>query len=133
MSNKERRIVLRKAYALPVRCNVITQELAALGTRAKPGIPRGATNFLETIALPLQGETVNLSERGIGFKTRHSLSVGESVEIFFTLPTEWTGRAMEDVKCNAKVVPVDRAADGSRQTGVGAAIECFARRSAARN
>lgn len=52
MSNNERRIVPRKAYATPVRLNVITQELAALGTRAKPGMPRGATKFLETVALP---------------------------------------------------------------------------------
>lgn len=69
-------------------------------------MPRGATRFLETIALPQQGEAVNLSKRGIGFKTRHSLSVGESVEIFFTLPTELTGRVIKDVKCNATVVHV---------------------------
>ena len=55
MSNNERRIVPRKAYAIPLRFNVITQELAALGTRAKPGMPGGATRFLETIALPQQG------------------------------------------------------------------------------
>jgi hypothetical protein len=58
-----------------------------------------------------QGETFDLSERGIGFKAQHSLSVGESVEISFTLPTELTWRAMEDVKCN--MVQVDREADMS--------------------
>ena len=133
MSNNERRIVPRKAYAIPVRFNVISQELAAVGARGKMGIPRGASKFLETIPLPQQGETVNLSERGIRFKTRHNLSVGESVEIFFTLPTELTGRAMEDVKCNARVVHVDREPDMSGMISVGAAIECFERTSVARN
>lgn len=133
MSSNERRIVPRKAYTIPVRFNVISQELAAVGPRAKMGIPRGATKFLETIPLPQQGETVNLSERGIRFKTRHSLSVGESVELFFTLPTELTGRAIEDVKCNARVVHVDREADMSGHIRVGASIECFERTSVARN
>jgi hypothetical protein len=114
--------------------NVITQELAAVGARARVGIPRGATKFLETIPLPQQGETVDLSERGIRFKTRHSLSVGESVEIFFMLPPELTGRReIEDVKCNARVVHVDREADMSGRIGVGTAIECFERTSVARN
>ena len=56
MSNNERRIVPRKAYAIPVRFNVISQELAAVGPRGKMGIPRGASKFLETIPLPQQGE-----------------------------------------------------------------------------
>ncbi|MGA8408376.1 MAG: PilZ domain-containing protein [Candidatus Acidiferrales bacterium] len=133
MSSNERRNVPRKAYAIPVRFNVIAQELAAVGPRGKMGVPRGAAKFLDTIPLPQQGETVNLSERGIRFKTRHSLSVGESVEIFFTLPTELTGRAMEDVKCNARVVHVDREPDMTGHIGVGAAIECFERTSVSRN
>jgi hypothetical protein len=66
--SNERPIVPRKAYATPVRFNVITQELAAVGARATVGIPRGATKLLETIPLPQQGETVDLSERGIRFK-----------------------------------------------------------------
>jgi hypothetical protein len=133
MSNNERRIVPRKAYSMPIRFNVISQELAAVVPRAMMGIPRGASKFLETIPLPQQGETVNLSERGIRCETRHSLSVGESVELFFTLPTELTGRAIEDVKCNARVVHVDREPDMSGHISVGAAIECFERPSVARN
>jgi hypothetical protein len=104
--------------------NVITQELAAVGARARVGIPRGATKFLETIPLPQQGETVDLSERGIRFKTRHSLSVGES-------PPELTGRRA--IKCNARVVHVDREADMSGRIGVGTAIESFEPTSVARN
>jgi hypothetical protein len=123
----------RKAYAIVVRFNVITQELVAVTARVKSGVSRGATKFREAIPLPRQGEAVDLSERGIGFKTRHSLSVGESVEIFFTLPTELTGRAMEDVKCNARAVQVDRVADTSGRIGVGTAMECFKGMFVARN
>jgi hypothetical protein len=107
MSSNERRTVPHRAAPIVVRFNVITQEFAAVGARARVGIPRGARKFLETIPLPQQGETVDRSERGIRFRTRHSLSVGESVEVFFTLPTELTGRAMEEVQCNARVVQVD--------------------------
>ena len=45
MSNDERHIVPRKARRIPVRFNVIMQGLAALGTRAKPAMPRGTTPF----------------------------------------------------------------------------------------
>ncbi len=102
MLSNERRIVPRKAYAMPARFDIIAPEFAAVGVRAKTSLPRGASKFLETIPLPQQGETVNLSELGFRFKTRHTLSVGESVELFFTLPAELTGRAIEDVKCNAE-------------------------------
>jgi hypothetical protein len=133
MFSNERRMVPRKAYAIPVRFNIIAPEFAAVGARAKTSLPRGASKFLETIPLPQQGETVNLSERGIRFKTRHTLSVGEGVELFFTSSAELTGRAIEDVKCNATVVHVDREADTAGQIGIGAAIECFERTSVARN
>jgi N-acetylmuramic acid 6-phosphate (MurNAc-6-P) etherase len=42
-------------------------------------------------------------------------------------------RAMEDVKCNARVVHVDRVAGRSGRIGVGAAIECFECMSVARH
>ncbi len=70
--SSERRIVPRKAYAIAVRFNVITQELVAVTARVKSGVSRGATKFREAIPLPRQGEAVDLSERGIGFKTRHT-------------------------------------------------------------
>jgi hypothetical protein len=49
--------------------------------------------------------------------------VGEPLEMFFTIPSELTGRSAEAVKCNARVVHVDACLDGSR--GVGATIERF--------
>jgi hypothetical protein len=86
-----------------------------------------------TIPLPKQGEIVNLSERGIGFKTRQNLNIGESVEIFFTLPAALTGRAPEDVRCNARVVRVEKSADADGMIAIGAAIDRFERTSITRN
>jgi hypothetical protein len=71
------------------------------------------------------GETVNLSERGICFKTAQNVRVGQSVEVYFTLPRELTGRSPEPVRCSARVVHVDQKADERGWTGVGAAVERF--------
>lgn len=40
-----------------------------------------------------EGETVNLSERGIYFKTAQKVKIGQAMELYFTLPRELTGRA----------------------------------------
>jgi hypothetical protein len=124
----DRRVASRKAYSLPVRYNVLTEELvsvpyenpraeAAQRTHAAPQSLRNDRN----------GETVNLSERGIYFKSLEKVSLGESLEIFFTLPTELTGRSPEEVSCRARVVHVDRPETRDGYTGVGAAIERFER------
>jgi hypothetical protein len=134
MSSSERRIVTRKAYAIPVRFNVVTEQFAMAAMRGGREVQeRAVARTLTTIPLPQQGETVNLSERGICFKTRKRLAIGESVEIFFTLPTALTGRADEDVRCKARVVHVEKNADMEGHVGIGAAIECFERTSAIRN
>jgi hypothetical protein len=132
MPSHERRSATRKSYAIPVRFDVITEQYAMVGAAgATPG--RANAKILTTIPLPQHGEIVNLSERGIGFKTKQNLSVGESVEIFFTLPTELTGRAPEDVRCNARVVRVDKSADIHGMMAIGAAINRFERTSVTRN
>jgi hypothetical protein len=134
MSDHERRIAPRKSYAIPVRYNVVSEQYAMVGVaRAVTAPAQANAKILTTIPLPQQGEIVNLSERGIGFKTRQDLSVGETVEIFFTLPTALTGRAPEDVRCNARVVRVDQNADVRGMIAVGAAIDRFERTSVARN
>ena len=76
---------------------------------------------------------MNLSERGIGFKTKQNLNVGETVEIFFTLPTALTGRAPEDVRCNARVVRVEKLQDVNGMMAVGASVDRFERTAVARN
>ena len=134
MPSHERRVAARKCYAIPVRFNVITEQFAMVGATSAGNSPaRANAKILTTIPLPQQGEIVNLSERGIGFKTRQNLSVGESVEIFFTLPTALTGRAPEDVRCNARVVRVEKTTDMNGMMAVGAAIDRFERTAVVRN
>jgi hypothetical protein len=134
MPSHERRSATRKFYAIPVRFNVITEQYATVGAASVSSRPaRANAKILTTIPLPQQGEIVNLSERGIGFKTKQNLNVGESVEIFFTLPTALTGRAPEDVRCNARVVRVDKSTDIHGMIAIGAAIDRFERTSITRN
>jgi len=134
MPSHERRSATRKSYAIPVRFNVITEQYATVGAASVSSRPaRANAKILTTIPLPQQGEIVNLSERGIGFKTKQNLNVGESVEIFFTLPTALTGRAPEDVRCNARVVRVDKSTDIHGMIAIGAAIDRFERTSITRN
>ena len=124
MLSPERRSATNKSYAIRVRFNVITEQYAMVGAAsAASGPARANAKILTTIPLPQQREIVNLSERGIGFKTKQNLNVGESVEIFFTLPTALTGRAPEDVRCNARVVRVDKSADVHGMIAIGAAID----------
>lgn len=73
----------------------------------------------------LDGETVNLSERGVYFKSAQKVKIGQSVELYFTLPSELTGRSPEPVKCSARVVHVERPADDRGWLGVGASMERF--------
>jgi hypothetical protein len=134
MSDHERRIAPRKSYAIPVRYNVVSEQYAMVGVANAATTPaRANPKMLTTIPLPREGEIVNLSQRGIGFRTRQNLNVGETVEIFFTLPTALTGRAPEDVRCNARVVRVDKNADVRGMIAIGAAIDRFERTSVARN
>jgi hypothetical protein len=134
MPSHERRSATRQSYAIPVRFNVITEQYATVGAASVSSRPaRANAKILTTIPLPQQGEIVNLSERGIGFKTKQNLNVGESVEIFFTLPTALTGRAPEDVRCNARVVRVDKSTDIHGMIAIGAAIDRFERTSITRN
>jgi len=62
---------------------------------------------------------------GIYFKSNHTLTVGQSIELFFTLPTELTERSPEDVKCQARVADVDEGVDPYGRTGIGATIKRF--------
>jgi|GEM_PF-1075614 hypothetical protein len=134
MSEHERRVTPRKSYTIPVRFNVIAEQFAMVGVAsAATAPPHPSAKILTTIPLPKQGEIMNLSERGIGFRTRQDLSVGESVEIFFTLPTALTGRAPEDVRCNARIVRVEKNVDAHGMVAVGAAIDRFERTTVSRN
>ncbi|MGH9747873.1 MAG: PilZ domain-containing protein [Candidatus Acidiferrales bacterium] len=135
MFSDERRIAPRKVFSIPIRFRPLASEAASVSAgatiRAREGLTSsnvagptksaGPTRVLDMH----EGETVNLSERGICFKTAQQVRVGQSVELYFTLPRELTGRSAEPVRCNARVVHVDQRADERGWTGVGAAVERF--------
>jgi hypothetical protein len=81
----------------------------------------------------IEGESVNLSERGIYFRSRQRVNVGEPLEMYFTIPRELTGRSAEQVRCSARVVHVEPQADRQGLVGVGAAVERFEPMSSARD
>lgn len=121
----ERRIAPRKACAVPLRFQVVSGAVGVGVASAAPGSRAGLEPFRARLSPARagiqEGQTVNLSERGIYFTSSLKLSVGEPLEMFFTIPSELTGRSAESVKCSARVVHVDARVNGS--LGVGAAIE----------
>jgi PilZ domain len=129
MSGNERRSSLRKACALPVRLRISgngqSERLEAGSEDATP--PPAAAPIMELVA-----KALNLSERGIYFVCRERLKIGQPIELYFTLPTELTGRAPEDVRCSARVVHVDEDGQAALR-GIGATVEQFEPVAALRN
>jgi PilZ domain-containing protein len=135
MSSDERRIAPRKTFAIPVRFRPLASEAASVAAgataRGREGMTSSSGPINTNMSGPTRvldmhaGETVNLSERGICFKTAQKMRVGQSVEVYFTLPRELTGRSPEPVRCSARVVHVVQPADQSGWTEVGAAVERF--------
>lgn len=121
MRGNERRTSPRKSCALPLRLrmsgNAHNQHSELANQDAVP--PRAAAPVME-----FTGKALNLSERGVYFTCREKLKIGQPIEMYFTLPTELTGRAPENVRCSARVVHVDE--DGQEAlSGVGASVEQF--------
>ncbi len=134
MLKDDRRVANRKTYSLPVRYTVLTEELVTVPYEETRGVvavrnPKRSDSLRNS----REGETVNLSERGIYFRSEEKLGVGDPLEIIFTLPTELTGRSPEQVCCRARVVHVDADDEADGLTGIGAAIERFERISKAKN
>jgi hypothetical protein len=119
MSGRERRISPRKECVVPLRFRVLSNAgvLAPVGASGRGGSDSGLG--------VMEGEAVNLSERGIYFRSRERVSVGAPLEIYFRLPRELTGRSAEEVRCSARVVHVDSTESGDGLTGVGATVERF--------
>src|ERR1700729_1995923 len=117
MAAEDRRIVPRKPYTMPVRFVVLSEELALTGNfQGNACLMNELNSGFDRAIEPHQGETFDLSERGIGFKSQQPICLGQSIELFFTLPTELTGRIPEDVRCTAKVVHVDNRLDPRGRT-----------------
>ena len=91
--------------------------------------PQGVSPSERVCKLPFtgtfEGHAVNLSERGIYFTSPERMSIGQPLEMYFTIPRELTGRASEQVRCSARVVHVEEHADKHGMLGVGAAVDRF--------
>jgi hypothetical protein len=144
MSSSERRIAPREIFSIPVRIRPLIAE--SLSVAAGSTVSRNVTssNSVAGVSVAVtqmspapagsrparvldmqEGETVNLSERGIYFKTAQKVKIGQAMELYFTLPRELTGRSPEPVRCSARVVHVEQHADERGWTGVGASVEQF--------
>jgi len=133
MSAKERRFAPRKACAIPLRFRVLSHFVRA-GVSASSSSPGQEAWQKSSGRAGIQdGQSINLSERGIYFKAHSKLSVGAPIEIYFTLPTELTGRTPEEVRCWALVVHINHDLDAMGTNGVGATIERFEPVKARRN
>ena len=139
MSSNERRIASRKSFSIPIRIRALAGEAASVAAGATVSrnamtsshattgpISSGAGTAKPVLVVDMQeGETVNLSERGIYFKTAQKVKIGQAMELYFTLPRELTGRCPEPVRCSARVVHVEQQSDEHGWTGVGACVERF--------
>jgi hypothetical protein len=123
--SKDRRIAPRKLYAMPVQVRVRTEVFAPAPSHRAHA--RGE-QIAPTVAPDLRhGETINISELGIYFKSKERIAFGEELEMSFRLPSELTGRGPEKVRCSGRVVHVDASIDGKGASGIGVAIGRFAR------
>ena len=122
MSAPERRISPRKECVIPVRFRVVDGAGGNEGSVRSIDTARGATTHGHFGTI--EGKTVNLSERGIYFISGEKITAGQSLEIYFTLPAQLTGRQPERVRCCARVVHAEKL-DQLGLTGVGAVVERF--------
>jgi hypothetical protein len=131
MSGQERRISPRKECVVPVRFRIVKN-----GTSPSKVSARSAESVRGPVAHghfgTVEGETVNLSERGIYFISGQKVNVGEELEIYLTLPSELTGRNSEKVRCHALVVHAETLEEQGL-TGAGAVVRSFEPVSAPRN
>lgn len=129
MSKKERRITPRKPCTIPIRFRTFVNGYMPVAVGAAQSHV-AARDFRSSRPWPsnletIEGETVNLSERGIRFRSPFKFNIGDPVEIYFTLPRELTGRSPEEVCCNARVVHVENETDAEGMMAAGAVVESF--------
>jgi hypothetical protein len=121
MSLKERRGSIRKICALPLRFRVSANGSNDRAESAEPA--EGTVAGSATVpGAECVGKALNFFERGVYFTCREKLTIGQPIELYFTLPHELTGRAPEDVRCRARVVHVDDDGQAGLR-GIGASEE----------
>jgi len=122
--NRERRNSTRKLCSVPLRFRVATNGRNA---QAEMNASYAGQEEMKELAnaATLEGECLNISERGVYFTSKEALQVGEAIEMFFTLPRELTGRQAEQVRCSARVVHIDGETGPQGLRGFGATVERF--------
>jgi PilZ domain-containing protein len=132
MSGRERRNSPRKICSVPLKFRVATNGRSA---QVEMAASYGMREDMKSLAnaATLEGECLNISERGVYFTSREALQVGESLDMYFTLPRELTGRQPEQVRCSARVVHIDGETGPQGMRGFGATVERFEPMTAARN
>jgi hypothetical protein len=140
MSSQERRRSPRKECLVPLRFRIIGNgngngNTAAGRHAVNRTVEGGSATRSDRISATesgahahfgmAEGRAENLSERGVYFVSRERVTVGEEVELFFTLPAELTGRAAESVRCNARVVFAQPLEREPGLTGAGVSVRCY--------
>lgn len=124
MSGSERRTSPRKLCALPLRFRVVANGSNERAEAVEISYEAAQAASAAGQCPEYAGKALNVSERGVYFTCREKLSIGQPINMCFTLPTELTGRAPESVRCSARVVHVDD--DGQAELrGIGACVEQF--------
>jgi len=132
MSVRERRTSPRKLCSVPLRFRVATNGRNAQVEFAATYSMREDMKSLANAAT-MEGECLNISERGVYFTSKEALQVGETLDMYFTLPRELTGRQPEQVRCCARVVHIDGETGPQGLRGFGATVERFEPLAAVRN
>ena len=70
-------------------------------------------------------ESINISQRGIYFKTDSPLSEGEAIEVFFDMPEEIMGEPSSEWRCTGHVVRVEPIEAAGGKLGVGVQFDCY--------
>ena len=120
MAGRERRVSPRKECAVPLRFRIMNNGVGKESQHEARELSR-RSSLMGTF----DGQSVNLSERGIYFTSTQRMNIGEPLEMFFTIPREVTGRESERVRCSARVVHVDEGAGRQGLLGFGAAVDRF--------
>jgi hypothetical protein len=72
-----------------------------------------------------QGESENLSEKGIFFATNSSFSIGTVIEVLLKMPEEITGEPAIEWLCSGHVVRVEPSDSRRGKLGVGVQFDCY--------
>jgi PilZ domain len=72
-----------------------------------------------------RAESVNISQRGIFFSTKHALNEGEIVEVFLKMPQEVSGEETTEWRCTGHVVRTEKDESLKHKMGVGVQFYCY--------